>query len=184
MTFVYIVAAVIILPAVYVVSVYNLFVKKSNHIKNVSSSVDALLKKRYDLIPNLVACVKGYVNHERGVLEQLTTLRSKALDLHDIDKEINEVGEKISQDIKTIFAVSENYPDLKANESFLHLQASLTEAEEQIAAGRRAYNAVVADYNSYLQSFPAGNIGRVFGFKDSSYFTIVSAQNDNSETDI
>jgi LemA protein len=165
------VAAVIIgLPVFFVVLAYNSFISRRNQIKNTFATIDVMLKKRYDLIPNLVSTVQGYMTHERGVFEEITKLRSKAItgDLSDNDK--IDVNNQISGALKTIFASVENYPDLKANKNFLHLQASMTELEEQISAARRAYNASVLSFNNMCDMFPTSIMASIMGFKRYDFF--------------
>lgn len=137
--------------------VYNALVSQQNGIRNAAAGVDAQLQKRYDLIPNLVATVKGYAAHEKAVLDQVTHLRELAMQ-SDNAPEKKQANTEIDSSLKHIFAISENYPDLKASKNFLHLQAALNEVEAQLVAARRAYNATVTQYNNTVESFPSNII--------------------------
>ena len=156
--------------AVILIGMYNSLIR--NQAKNIFATVDAILKKRYDLIPNLVAAVGKYMDHERHVLTEVTRLRARALsgDISDDDK--IEIDEQISRAIKGIMVAVENYPALKANESFMHLQTTLTEVEEQISAARRAYNASVTDYNNSVEMFPTNVVAALFDFHTRRLFEI------------
>ena len=153
------VAAVVLL---WLLVVYNTLVTKRNAVKNAESGMDVQLKKRFELIPNLVATVKGYMAHERGLLERLVAIRSEAL-AADSGKRAELSGEA-GRAMETVFAAVEAYPELKASASVLHLQRSLAEVEEQIAAARRFFNAAVTTYNDSVQSFPASLVAGMFGF--------------------
>ena len=139
---------------VVMVLMYNYLVGKKNQVDNIFGSVDAVLKQRYDLIPNLVATAKEYMTHERETLEKITELRSQALKQGlDTDTKMN-LDAKVSQALGGLMVAVENYPNLKANENFLHLQHTLNELEEHIAAARRAYNQSVTDFNNAIEMFP------------------------------
>ena len=148
---------------------YNGLVSKKNQVDNVEASVDTLLKKRSDLIPNLVASVQGYMVHERELLNELTALRSRAPAGGSI-AERAQADREISQTLGRVMAVAESYPDLKASQNFLQLQASLNEVEEQISAARRAYNAAVTALNNALEMIPTNFIGRQMGLQRRSVF--------------
>jgi LemA protein len=161
---------------VVVAAAYNSLVVKRNQVRNVFATVDALLKKRYDLIPNLVAAVKGYMQHERGTLERLTELRAQAMNKSLPPDEAVRLNNQMSGLLGGLRVAFENYPDLKANQNFLQLQASLNEQEEQISAGRRAYNAAVTAYNNAVQSFPLNLIAAMFGFRTAELFAAAEAE--------
>lgn len=151
---------------------YNKLVAKRNEIENVLSSLDALLKKRYDLIPNLVATVKEYMEYEKNLLNQLTELRTKAITQSLSLQERERIDREISGLLKNIIFVAENYPDLKASNNFLQLQQALNEVEEQISAGRRALAAVITEYNTAIQSIPYNLIANLLGFKPVEWYRI------------
>jgi len=164
---------------VIVVLIFNFLVSKRNQMKNAFATVDALLKKRYDLIPNLVEAVKGYVKHEGSLLTEIARLRSEAMSGQKSGKEKEGIDSQMGNTLKSIMAVSENYPDLKASNNFIHLQKTLNEVEEQISAGRRAYNASVNDYNNAVMMFPANLLAGLFGFKAGDYFSITEKDREN-----
>jgi LemA protein len=155
----YIVLAVIVVLILYVIGSYNGFISKVNRTKEALSDIDVQLKRRYDLIPNLVETVKGYASHESTVFEDVTKARSNAMQASSTgtlaDKTAAE--NQLSGTLKTLFAVSEAYPDLKANQNFLDLQRELADTEDKIQAARRFYNSNVRDLNTAIQQFP-GNI--------------------------
>ncbi|MEN3034191.1 MAG: LemA family protein [Aquificaceae bacterium] len=156
--------------AVFVILSYNLLVTKRNAVSNAYSSIDVYLKNRYDLIPNLVASVKTYMEHEANTLIRITELRSKLLQGQLPPGERLKAEGELSGLLSRLLMVSENYPQLRANENFLHLQQSLAEMEERISAARRAYNAAVTDYNNALGIFPINIIAGIFNFKPAEWF--------------
>ncbi|MFC1799665.1 LemA family protein [Candidatus Eisenbacteria bacterium] len=158
--------------AVMVIGMYNMLVRKRNQVQNVFASVDAILKKRYDLIPNLVAAVQQYMKHEQETLTEVTRLRAQALSGGMPDKEKFELDTRISEALRGIMVAVEKYPDLKANQNFIHLQQTLTEMEEQISAARRAYNATVTVYNNAVEMFPTNMIAKLFDFDRKTVFVI------------
>ncbi|MFN3813667.1 MAG: LemA family protein [Aquificaceae bacterium] len=166
------VVVLLILIVLGLILTYNKLVSKRNEIENVLSSLDALLKKRYDLIPNLVATVKEYMEYEKNLLNQLTELRTKALTQSLSLQEKERIDKEISGLLRNITVVAENYPDLKASQNFLQLQQALNEVEEQISAGRRALAAVITDYNTTIQSIPYNFIASIFGFKPVEWYRI------------
>lgn len=168
-----VVPAVVLLAAIWI---YNSLIVKKNQVANVFSTVDVMLKKRYDLIPQLVETVKGYVRHERQTLETITQLRAKAVSGNLSDDQKIMLGDTITKLLPAIFAVAENYPDLKASTNFLNLQRNMTELEEQISAARRAFNAAVNDYNNAVEMFPTNIAASMMGYKRKNYFEIPVAQ--------
>jgi len=154
------------------VLIYNSLVAKKNQVLNVFGTIDALLKKRYDLIPNLVATVKGYMQHERTLLTEVTEMRAKAISDRTSDDEKVELDNKVTKVLSRIMLVVENYPDLKASDNFMHLQRTLTELEEQISAARRAYNAAVTDYNNAVEMFPTSMVASMMNYKRRRFFEI------------
>lgn len=155
---------------------YNSLIAKKNQVSNAFAGVDVMLKKRYDLIPNLVSTVQAYMQHEKNLLTEITSLRSRAVSGQATDEEKVDIDNKMSKVIRGIMVAVENYPDLKANQNFLHLQASLNEAEEQISAARRAFNAAVVDYNNAVEMFPSSIIAGMMGYKTRKVFEIVEGE--------
>ena len=171
--------ALIALPILFLIAIYNSLVGKKNQVLNAFASIDTLLKKRYDLIPNLVEAVKNYMQHERGTLTQITELRSQALSPKLSDSQKIDLNNKISKVLSGILVAVENYPNLKANENFLQLQAALNEVEEQISAARRAYNAAVTDYNNAIQMFPTNMVASLMAYKDKPFFETAETERQN-----
>ena len=160
----------------FLVMLYNTLIGKKNQVQNVFGSIDALLKKRYDLIPNLVSTVQTYMQHERGTLTELTELRAKAISGSLSDDEKVNLDNKLSRTLGGIMVAVENYPDLKANQNFLQLQATLNEVEEQISAARRAYNASVTAYNNAVEMFPTNIVASVMKYQRKNVFEIPDVQ--------
>lgn len=164
---------------VVVAFLYNSLVSKKNHVENAFASVDVLLKKRYDLIPNLVEAVKGYMQHERETLEKVTELRAKAINPNLSSDEKVELDNQMTSLLRSIMVSVENYPQLKASENFLHLQRSLAEVEEQISAARRAYNAAVLDYNNAIEMVPTNVLASFMRYQKRKFFEIAEAEREN-----
>lgn len=158
---------------------YNSLVNKKNQVENIFASVDTQLKKRYDLIPNLVASVSKYMDHEKSLLQEVTKLRSDANKPNISDEKKIELDAKISRALGSIIVAVENYPDLKANENVMHLQHSLNEVEEQISAARRAYNQAVTDYNNAIEMIPTNFMASVMAYRRKQVFEIVDTQRKN-----
>ena len=167
---------VVAIIAIIVIGMYNTLIRKKNQVSNIFATVDAILKKRYDLIPNLVATAQKYMEHEQHVLTEVTKLRAKALSGDASDEEKIEIDRKISKAIRGILVAVENYPNLKANENFLHLQATLNEVEEQISAARRAYNAAVTDYNNAIEMFPTNVMAGIINYRRKPLFEITPGE--------
>ena len=157
-----------------VVGMYNSLVTLRNRAENAWSQVDVQLRRRYDLIPNLVETVKGYAKHEREVFEKVTQARAAAIDAKTV-KDQGQAENMLSGALKTLFAVAEAYPDLKANQNFLMLQEELAGTESKIAYSRQFYNDIVMKYNNMQQVFPSNIIAGMFGFKPREYFEIGEA---------
>ena len=164
-------ASIIIFIIVWIIVVYNSFIKEKNLIKEAWSGIDVQLKRRYNLIPNLVESVKGYSSHEKNLFQNITDMRSRTVRLNDIGDKAKTESE-LSGMIKNLFAVAEGYPDLKASQNFLDLQKQLSEIEEQIQYARRYYNGTVRDYNISVESIPSNIIAAIFGFKQEPFFEI------------
>lgn len=158
------------------VILYNGLVLKRNAVDNVFATTDAMLKKRYDLIPNLVATVKGYARHERELLQRVTELRAQARGTDLSHNEEVRVNNELSEALFNVLAVVERYPELKADANFMHLQRTLVELEEQISAARRAYNAAVTDYNNAIMTFPGSVVAGMFGFEQRRLFEALASE--------
>ena len=166
---VWIIAAIIIILIVIIVVIYNNLVKSRNKVKNAWAQIDVQLNRRNDLIPNLVETVKGYAGHEKGVLENVTKARSGLMNASTV-KDIQEADNQLSGALRTLFAVAENYPELKANTNFQELQKELSGTEDKIAYSRQFYNDTVLKYNNTCQEFPNNLIAGIFGFKEADFF--------------
>lgn len=156
---------------IWAVALYNGFVTGRNRVQEAWADIEVQLKRRYDLIPNLVNTVKGYAAHESGTFEKITAARSAAMQAGNPDAQAKAEG-ALSGALKSLFAVAEAYPELKANTNFLELQRELSDTENKIQAARRFYNGLVRDYNTRLQSFPSNIIGGAFHFQKSDFFDI------------
>lgn len=166
-----IVGILILLIIIAVISIYNGFIKLQNLCDNAWSDIDVQLKRRYDLIPNLVNTVKGYAKHEKEVFENVTKARAAATEAKS-PQEQAEAENFLTSALRQLFAVVENYPELKANENFIELQKTLSEVEDKIQNARRYYNAVVRDLNIKVQSFPSNIIAAIFNFNKREFFEI------------
>jgi LemA protein len=157
--------AAAVLLVLIIISMINRLIRRKNEVEKIFGSVDAILKKRYDLIPNLISSVQNYMIHEKGVLTDLTELRARAINPDISSNEKIEIQNKLSRTLGGIMVAVEAYPELKASDNFLQLQASLNEVEEQISAARRAYNAAVTDYNNAVELLPGNLIAMMIGYK-------------------
>lgn len=157
-----------------VIMMYNSLIRLKNRVDEAWSDIDVQLKRRYDLIPNLVETVKGYAAHEKETLDRVIQARNSAMAVQGKGsaKEQADAENALSSTLKSIFALAESYPNLKANENFLELQRELTDTEDKIQASRRFYNGNVRDFNTKLQIFPTNVIGNMLGFKNRDYFEI------------
>ena len=164
-----IIVAVLIL--IWIIIIYNLFVRDKNLIKEAWSGIDVQLKRRHNLIPNLIASVKGYSQYEKNLLEEITQKRTEAVKAENI-KDIAPTESDLSGMLKSLFVSVENYPDLKADKSFLDLQSQLVEIEDQLQYARRYFNGAVRNYNIKVESFPSNIIAMVFNFKQENFFEI------------
>ncbi len=164
-----IVIAVVVLLLLYVIVTYNGLVKLRNRIQNAWAQIDVQLRRRYDLIPNLVETVKGYAKHEQGTFEAVTQARANAINAQGPADQAR-AENMISGALKSLFAVSEAYPDLKANQNFLSLQEELSGTEGRISYARQYYNDAVLRMNTKIQSFPSNILANMFGFKEHEYF--------------
>lgn len=158
----------------WIIIIYNLFIRDRNRIKEAWSGIDVHLKRRHNLIPNLVAVVKGYSQHEKSLLEDITQKRSEAVKSENLSDKAPAESD-LSGMLKNLFVVVENYPELKANENFLNLQKQLVEIEDQLQYARRYYNGAVRNYNIRVESFPSNIIAGLLNFKQDNYFEITLA---------
>ncbi len=180
MTALYVVIGVVVVGAFWVIGAYNNFVKLVQRTKEAWADIDVQLKRRYDLIPNLVETVKGYATHEREALEAVVSARAEATKMHVDASGITAeqmaamagAEQGLSQALGKLLAVAEAYPDLKANTNFLELQRELTDTEDKIQAARRFYNGNVRDLKIALQSFPSNIVGNMFNFKEEQFFEL------------
>ena len=164
-----IVLGIIVLLVVFLIALYNGLVRSRNNVDNAWSQISVQLKRRYDLIPNLVETVKGYAAHEKGVFEAVTAARSNAMQAQGPEQQA-QAENALSGTLKSLFAVAEAYPDLKANQNFLNLQEELTSTEDRIAYARQYYNDSVLRYNNKIQTFPAVMVAGMFGFSKKEFF--------------
>ncbi len=184
MTLTYIIIAVVAVIALYLIFAYNKFVKLVNHAKEAWADIEVQLKRRYDLIPNLINTVKGYATHESGAFEKVSNARAQAMNAsngHDMTAQAKAEGE-LSGTLKSLFAVAEAYPELKANTNFLELQRELSDTENKIQASRRFYNGNVRDLSISIESFPSNIIAKIFGFAKMELFDL--ADNDVAQQNV
>lgn len=167
----WILLGIIIVFALWVILAYNRFIRLITRTKEAWADIDVQLKRRYDLIPNLIETVKGYASHEREVLQKVTEARTRAMGAQSIEDR-GKAENILSGVLKSLFAVSENYPQLKANENFLELQRELSDTENKIQAARRFYNGNVRDLNIKIDSFPANLIAQFFKFQKTTFFEL------------
>ena len=173
MTAAIIILVIVVLIALFIINVYNGLVKSRQKVKNAWSQIEVQLQRRFDLIPNLVECVKGYMTHESEVLEKVTALRSSWANANGIEEKAN-LDNQLSGVLKTIMAISENYPDLKANQNFADLQNNLKETENKISFSRQFYNDSVTRYNTKLELFPSNLVAGMFNFQKKELFAAES----------
>jgi LemA protein len=168
MTITWILVAVVVVILLWLVLAYNGLVTTRTRTQEAYSDIDVQLKRRYDLIPNLVEAVKGYMTHEASVFQNVTNARAQAMQATGAAKA--DAENQLSGTLKSLFAVAENYPQLKANENFLSLQSELTDTEDKIQAARRFYNGMVRDLNTKIQVFPTNIFANMFGFTKMDFF--------------
>ena len=172
-TLTFIILAIIIIAVLWVIAIFNSLVTLKNRAKEAWADIDVQLKRRYDLIPNLVETVKGYATHEKELFENVTKARTAAMSAQGVQAK-GDAENMLSSTLKSLFAVSENYPDLKASTNFLELQRELTDTEDKIQASRRFYNTNVRDLNIKIESFPDNILANAFGFKQMELFETAS----------
>lgn len=174
-----IIIAIIALLVLIGIGLYNGLIRKKNEVDNAFGGMDVQLKKRYDLIPNLISTVKEYMTHERELLTKVTELRSRALQSNVGTEEKVDLDNQISGAMKGIMVAVENYPNLKANTNFLNLQRTFNEVESQISASRRAYNAAVTDFNNGVEMFPSNIVAGMMKLKTKKVFEIPETEREN-----
>jgi LemA protein len=171
MIWLWIVLGVVVLLLLFGVVAYNRFVSQRQQIKDAFANIDTELRRRYDLIPNLVESVRGYAQHERGTFEEVTRARAAAIEAQGPAQQA-QAENVLTSALRSLFAVAENYPELRASENFQALQAELSNTEDRIQVSRRFYNANVREYNERVQSVPSTVIAGMFGFKEEEFFEI------------
>lgn len=174
MTITYIILAVAVVLVGWVVFTFNALVLGRNRVKEGWADIDVQLKRRYDLIPNLVETVKGYATHERELLENVTRARTSAMQATSV-AEHSQADNALADTLKSLFAVAENYPNLKANENFGKLQDELSDTENKIQAARRFYNSTVLDFNTKIEQFPSNLLAGMFNFMKSDFYELSDA---------
>ncbi len=179
-TWIIVVIVILALLVFYVVGTYNGLVKLRNMVKDQWSQIDVQLKRRFDLIPNLVETVKGYAKHEKGTLEEVIKARNTFLSANTPEKEMEANGE-LSKTLSKLFALSESYPELKANTNFQQLQTDLKDVEDKIAYARQFYNDTVLTYNNKVEMFPSNLIASMFKFKKEVFFEASKKEQENVE---
>ncbi len=178
-----IVILILIVILVYVFIQYNSLVKSNNLVKEAFSTMDIYLKKRWDLVPNLVESVKGYAEYEKEIFSEITKLRTNSYDAMTTNNKIN-MNEQLTQEISKIMAISENCPELKASSNFSQLSKELTKIEDDIANSRKYYNGTVRILNNQIQMFPSNIIAKIFGFKQANMFEAKSEEKNNVNVEL
>ena len=179
----YIIIAVVVVLLLSVLTTYNSFVKLNNRVEEAFSTMDVYLKKRWDLIPNIVETVKEYAKHEKSTLEEVINLRNSSYDKMNTNDKV-EINNKLSQDISRLMAIAEAYPDLKANENFKDLSNQLVRIEEDIANARKYYNGTVRIFNNKVQMFPSNIIASIFGYKAKNMFKANENERENIKVNL
>lgn len=174
----YVIIAIVVVLLLLVFTTYNSFVKLNNKVEEAFSTMDVYLKKRWDLIPNIVETVKGYAKHEKSTLEEVINLRNSSYDKMNTNDKV-ETNNKLSQGISKLMAIAESYPELKANENFKDLSNQLTRVEDDIANARKYYNGTVRIFNDKVQMFPSNIIASIFGYKVKNMFEANEFEREN-----
>jgi LemA protein len=169
---------ILVIAVIWVIAMYNGLIRLRNRVDEAWSDIDVQLKRRHDLIPNLISTVKGYAAHEKELFEKVTEARTRAIGAGTA-KDKAEAENALSGTLKTLFAVAENYPDLKANQNFLELQKELTDTEDKIQAARRFYNANVLDFNTKVQVFPTNIMAGMLNFTKRDFFQAAEEEREN-----
>lgn len=160
---------------------YNTLIRLKNRVENTFSGIDVLLRKRHDLIPNLVAVVKGYTQHEQATLTNIAALRARAMTGETTGEERLQIENQLSQQLGRLMMVVEHYPELKANQQYLNLQLNLTEIEEQLSAARRFYNTTVTEYNNFVEMFPTNLMANLMGYRRKQLFATPAMTQQNPQ---
>ena len=176
----YIILGIVLVVALIVIGLFNRLSKQKVVIGEASADIETMLKQRYDMIPNLVEIVKGYAKHEKGTFESVTELRNKAMSAGSFEEKA-QLEDQLSKGLSKLFALAENYPELKANTNFLELQSSLKELEDNIQKSRRFYNGTVRDFNTMIVTFPNNIIANILGFKAEPFFEASEEEKKNVE---
>ena len=174
---------IIVLLVIISILFFNKGITLKNYVKEAFSTMDVYLKKRWDLIPNLLETVKGYMEHEKSTFEKITTLRNQNYDNLSNKEKLN-VNEQIGTGLKNLFALSENYPELKANENFKDLMKQLSLIEDEIANARKYYNGTVRELNNYTEMFPSNIIAAIFKIKPANFFEIEGSERQNVKAEL
>lgn len=180
MNILYIVLGVVVLGIIFIIGLYNSLIRLNNRVKEAFSDIDVQLKRRYDLIPNLVETVKGYMQHEAQTLEKVTSARTQAMNAGTLNERAK-AENQLSETLKSLFAVSENYPDLKASANFLQLQDEISDTENKIQAARRFYNGQVRDFNTKIEIFPNNIFSSILKFTKYEFFGALEEERKNVE---
>ena len=179
----YIIIGIVVLIIIYLLICYNSFVKLNNQVKEAFSTMDVYLKKRWDLIPNIVETVKAYAKHEKETLEEIVNLRNGSYEKMNDSAKVD-VNNKLSQGLGRLMAIAESYPELKANENFKDLSNQLSKVEDDIANARKYYNGAVKVYNNKVEVFPNNISAKLFGFKSKSMFEASSFERENVKVEL
>mgnify|MGYP003294415907 CR=1 FL=1 len=171
--------AIIVFVLIFII-LYNQLIREKHQVDNAFSTVDVTLKKRYDLIPNLVESVRAYSKHEQAVYSEITSLRIQAMQSQDKD-EVVKLDKEISDGINDIMLLAENYPELKASQNYLELQKALEKLENELSAARRTYNAAVTEYNISLEAFPTNIVANIFRFEKRELFVVENNTRNNTK---
>lgn len=180
---IYIIIAIVIIITIYTFSLYNSFIKLNNKVDEAFSTMDVYLKKRWDLIPNIIETVKGYEKHENNTLKEIVTLRNSTYDNMSNDEKIK-TNKELSKGINKIMALAENYPDLKANENFKDLSNKLTKIEDDIANSRKYYNGIIRKFNDKVEMFPSNIFAKLFDYKSKSMFEANTNERENVKVEL
>ena len=180
---VYIVIGVVLVLVVLLIILLNSFIKLNNKVNEAFATMDVYLKKRWDLIPNIVEVVKGYAKHEKDTLKEVVELRNSVYDKMDDETKVD-TNNKITQGLTKIMALAEAYPDLKADKNFRELQTELSKVEEDIANARKYYNGSIRLYNNKVQMIPSNIVAKLFGYKEEKMFEIDSLEKENVKVEL
>jgi LemA protein len=172
---IWIIGIVVVLIVLMLIYYYNRFVLLGNRIDNSLSQIDVQLKKRADLVPNLIETVKGYAKHEKGIMEDVTKARKALMSATTVEGKVK-AGDQLQNALKSVFAIAENYPVLKANENFLQLQQELAAIEDKVAYARQFYNDSILSYNNSCQTFPGAFFAKIYGKTQKEYLQITTAE--------